>query len=136
MFPSCRITSSGAGVSQDRSSAAEGGRSKFRLDLPSSIFFQEVCGQANHFSLSLSLFLSFKQPVGVNEEVVTSDRSPPVMTASLKYLWEIVDHGNGNIWREIYENFLSDENFCNLSWKFVKIIFFFRWSLEKQKSKD
>lgn len=66
-------------------------------------------------SLFLSLFLSFKQPVGVNEEVVTSDRSPPVMTASLKYLWEIVDHGNGNIWREIYENFLSDENFCNLS---------------------
>lgn len=74
------------------------------LDSPSRSSSRGLWSSSNHSSLSLFLF--FKQPLGVNEKVVTSDRSePPVMTASLKYLWEIVDHGNGNISRE---NFLID----------------------------
>lgn len=86
-------------------------------------------------SLFLPLFPSFKQPLGVNEEVVTSDRSPPIMTASLKYLWEIMDHGNGNISREIRE--FSDWR-CLFSKTFVIVkvranYIFFRWSLEKHR---
>lgn len=96
------------------------------LDSPSSIFLKRFVVKR---TTRTSLFLSFKQPLGVNEKVVTSDRSPPVMTASLKYLWEIVDHGNGNI---SWENFLigdvlglenSCDRFRERSWKLY--IFFF-----------
>lgn len=68
---------------------------------------------------------------------MTSDRSPPIMTASLKYLWEIMDHGNGNISREIRE--FSDWR-CLVSKTLVIVkvranYIFFRWSLEK-RSRD
>lgn len=120
MFPSCRITSSGAGVSQDRSSAAEGGRSKFRLDLPSSIFFQEVCGQANHFSLSLSLFLSSSLLGLMRRSWHLTDRLP---------LWQLVWNIYGKLWIMGME--ISGEKYMRIFWLAMKTLAICRESLWK-----
>jgi len=55
-----------------------------RRDAPSRSFLR---------SLWSSQVFWGSQPPGVNEKVMTSDRTPSVMTAKLEYLWEIMDHG-------------------------------------------
>lgn len=126
MFPSCRITSSSAGVSQDRSSAAEGGRSKFRLAfldlLPRGLWSSEPL-EVLSFSLSFHLLSSLLGLMRRSWHL--TDRLP---------LWQLVWNIYGKLWimgmeisRERYENFLIGDAWSRKllwSWKFVQIIFF------------
>lgn len=90
MFPSCRITSSSAGVSQDRSSAAEGGRSKFRLAfldlLPRGLWSSEPL-EVLSFSLSFHLLSSLLGLMRRSWHL--TDRLP---------LWQLVWNIYGKLW--------------------------------------
>ena len=85
-----------AGVSQDRFSQQRVGVPNLDRGFAFLIFLKRFCGQANLLPLSFSLSRAGSL-LGLMRRSRHLTATPSVMTASSEYLWETVDHGNGNV---------------------------------------